>query len=50
MKISFSDKYVKTPSFIALCNFAEQYSFDGIEISDAISEKEIHQEVWIRTK
>ena len=43
MKISFSDKYVNTPSFIALCNFAEQYGFDGIEISNAINEKEIHQ-------
>ena len=49
MKISFSDKYVNTPSFIALCNFAEQYGFDGIEISDAINEKEIHQDSIFRS-
>lgn len=49
MKISFSDKYVNTPSFIALCNFAEQYSFDGIEISNAINEKEIHQDSIFRS-
>ena len=42
MKISFSDKFINTPSFIALCNFVDQYGFNGVEISDAFSEKDNH--------
>ena len=38
MKFSFSDKFVKTESFIELCNTAQNYGFDGIEISDAEKE------------
>ena len=35
MKFSFSDKYFNSTSFIDLCNIAQNYGFDGIEISDA---------------
>ncbi len=44
MKIAFSDKYVKTKSFIELCNVAQNYGFDGIEIYDAFSEKTAHSD------
>ena len=42
MKFSFSDKIVNSNSFIDLCNIAKSYGFDGIEISDAEIEKELH--------
>ncbi len=41
MKIAFSDKFVKANSFVELCNLAQSYGFDGIEISDAV--KQIHE-------
>ena len=41
MKFSFSDKFVKTASFIELCNVAQNYGFDGVEISDV--EKEVSE-------
>ena len=31
MKFSFSDKFVKSGSFIELCNIAQDYGFDGIK-------------------
>ncbi len=44
MKIAFSDKYVNVKSFIELCNVAQNYGFDGIEIFDAFSEKAVHSD------
>ena len=42
MKFSFPDKFVNANSFIELCNIAQDYGFDGIEIFDAKQEKESH--------
>ncbi len=42
MKFAFSDKFVKTASFLELCNVALDYGFDGIEISDIDKEKSAH--------
>ena len=42
MKFSFSDKFVKSNSFIDLCNAVKSYDFDGVEISDVEVEKETH--------
>ncbi len=42
MKFSFSDKIVNSNSFIDLCNIARSYGFEGVEISDAEIEKDLH--------
>ena len=42
MKFSFPDKFVNANSFVELCNIAQDYGFDGIEIIDAKKEKESH--------
>ena len=42
MKFSFSDKFVKSNSFIDLCNAVKSYDFDGVEISDVEVEKDAH--------
>ncbi len=39
MKIVFSTKYVKRPSFLDTCRYAHDYGFDGFEIYDAIAER-----------
>ncbi len=44
MKIVFSDKLVKAKSFIELCNIAQDYGFDGVEIFDALNEKNEHSD------
>ncbi len=44
MKIAFSDKFVNTHSFIELCNVAHDYGFDGIEISNAFSQRESYSD------
>ncbi len=49
MKIAFSDKYVKTQSFIELCNVAQSYGFDGIEISNAFGERALHSDSIFNT-
>ncbi len=50
MKFSFSDKYFNTTtSFVDLCNIAQNYGFDGIEISDATKEKENHADSIFRS-
>ncbi len=49
MKFSFSDKYFNSASFIDLCNIAQNYGFDGIEISDATKEKESHADSIFRS-
>ena len=42
MKFAFPDKYFNSTSFVDLCNIAQNYGFDGIEITDANKEKESH--------
>ena len=49
MKLSFSDKIVKASSFYELCNIAKSYAFDGIEIFDAVNEKEVNQDSIFRS-
>ncbi len=49
MKFSFSDKIVKSSSFVELCNVAQDYGFDGIEISDAEKEKLAHDDSIFRS-
>ncbi len=49
MKFSFSDKYFNSTSFVDLCNIAQNYGFDGIEISDATKEKECHADSIFRS-
>ena len=49
MKFSFSDKFVNSNSFIDLCNITRSYGFDGIEISNAEIEKELHLDSIFRS-
>ena len=49
MKFSFSDKYFNSTTFVDLCNIAQNYDFDGIEISDATKEKESHADSIFRS-
>ena len=48
MKFSFADKFVKTRSFIELCNVAQNYGFDGIEISNVEEEISNHTDSIFR--
>ena len=48
MKFSFSDKLVKTKSFIELCNTVQYYAFDGVEISDVDAEISVHTDSIFR--
>ena len=49
MKFAFSDKFTKQPSFLSLCNFAEKYGYDGIEISNVEKEKNEHSDSIFRS-
>ena len=49
MKLSFSTKDVKKPSFQSLCRIASEYGMDGFEIYDAISERKEHKDSVLRT-
>ena len=49
MKFAFSDKFVKSKSFIDLCNIVQSYGYDGVEISDAQKEKTQHDDSIFRT-
>ncbi len=42
MKFSYSDKFVKSKSFIDLCNICQSYGFDGVEINNVENEKDSH--------
>ena len=44
MKFAFQDKYANCDSFIKLCNFASNYRFSGIEITDAYASKNAHDD------
>ena len=44
MKLCFSDKFIKSCSFLELCNTVQSYEFDGVEIFDAVREKAVHQD------
>ena len=49
MKLSFSTKDVKKPSFQSLCRIASEYGVDGFEIYDALSERKEHKDSVLRT-
>ena len=49
MKFSFSDKFVKSNSFIDLCNICQNYGYDGIEITNAECEKDVHADSIFRS-
>ncbi len=49
MKISFPDSFVKSTSFIDLCNIVKDYGFDGIEICDINKEKSAHLDSLFRS-
>ena len=49
MKFSFSDKIIKTASFLELCNIVKDYGFDGVEISNAEEEKKVHRDSIFRS-
>jgi fatty-acyl-CoA synthase len=49
MKISFPDSFVKSTSFIDLCNIVKDYGFDGIEICDINKEKSVHLDSLFRS-
>ena len=49
MKFSFSDNMVKSTSFIDLCNIAQNYGFDGIEICDVENEISQHSDSIFRS-
>ena len=42
MKFAFQDKYARCDSFVELCNFASNYGFSGIEVTDALTSKSAH--------
>ena len=49
MKFSFPDKYINSASFIELCNTAQEYGFEGVEIFDAEKEKQLHTDSIFRS-
>ncbi len=49
MKFSFPDKFVNTSNFIELCNVAQSYGFDGIEVFDVSKEKAQHADSIFRS-
>ena len=49
MKFSFQDKFIRTESFIELCNKVQYYGFDGVEISDVANEKLTHADSIFRS-
>ena len=49
MKLCFSDNFVKSTSFIDLCNICQDYGFNGIEITDVESEKGFHADSIFRS-
>lgn len=48
MKLSFSNRFVKLPSFAELCRFAYDYGYSGIEISNIPSERHEHADSIFR--
>ncbi len=49
MKFCFSDSFVKTTSFLELCNTVQYYGFDGVEISNVEQEKNNHTDSIFRS-
>ncbi len=49
MKFAFSDKFIKSKSFIDLCNVVKSYGYDGVEIHDVQKEKNEHQDSIFRS-
>ncbi len=49
MKFAFLDKFVKSTSFIDLCNIVQSYGYDGVEISDVENEVVSHTDSIFRS-
>ena len=47
MKFAFYDKLVNSSSFIELCNVAQSYGFDGVEISNVKEEISRHTAFFV---
>lgn len=49
MKFAFPDKFVKSTSFIDLCNIVQSYGYDGVEICDVENEVVRHTDSIFRS-
>ena len=49
MKLSFPDKFVKSQSFIDLCNIAKNYGYNGVEVCDVVSSLNSHEDSIFRS-
>ncbi len=49
MKFAFSNKFVKTDSFLELCNVVAEYGFSGFEVNDISAERREHHDSIFRS-
>ncbi len=49
MKLAFSTRNVRLPSFLDLCNYARDYGFDGFEVDDVQTERQLHSDSLFRS-
>lgn len=49
MKPTFSTRYIKTGSFLELCNTASEYGFGAVEIYDARGERHAHSDSVLKS-
>ena len=49
MKLSFPDKFVKSQSFIDLCNTVKDYGYNGVEICDVANSLNAHEDSIFRS-
>jgi hypothetical protein len=49
MKLSFPDKFVKSQSFIDLCNTVKDYGYNGVEICDVVHSISNHTDSIFRS-
>ncbi len=49
MKLAFSTRNVRPQSFLELCNYARDYGFDGFEVDDVQTERQLHQDSLFRS-
>ncbi|MBR6406751.1 MAG: AMP-binding protein [Lachnospiraceae bacterium] len=49
MRLAFSTRNVRLGSFLELCNIARDYGFDGFEVDDVQTERQLHQDSLFRS-
>ncbi|MBR6322274.1 MAG: AMP-binding protein, partial [Lachnospiraceae bacterium] len=49
MRLAFSTRNVRLSSFLELCNYARDYGFDGFEVDDVQTERQLHQDSLFRS-